>query len=145
MYTNVIQKNGTGLHGRSASCSVRRTVLLWLSMLLIASYHSARLYNEGIHISKEEYQAFREAAELAAHRNQSLLILPNHQSYIVRRPDYRCSSGFRADALEGSHGYVPGPDQQLTHLKRTCLQVVTWLMYRLGHSLPTCITTSKCT
>ncbi|KAI5476671.1 hypothetical protein MNV49_007384 [Pseudohyphozyma bogoriensis] len=47
-----------------------------------AAVRRARLYNEGVHLNMKEYGAFREAAELAAQRKQSLLILPNHKSYI---------------------------------------------------------------
>ena len=41
-----------------------------------------RLYNQEIHISLSEYAAFREVAELAAEKKQSLLIVPNHRSHI---------------------------------------------------------------
>ncbi|KAM0748457.1 acyltransferase-domain-containing protein [Meredithblackwellia eburnea MCA 4105] len=41
-----------------------------------------RMYNQGIHISLDEYKAFRQVAVHAAKKKQTLLILPCHKSHI---------------------------------------------------------------
>lgn len=41
-----------------------------------------RMYDQGIHISVDEYTVFKKAAQLAAKRKQSLLFLPCHKSHI---------------------------------------------------------------
>jgi len=42
------------------------------------------MYDQGIEISINEYARFKEVAQMAAKKKQSLLILPCHKSHIVR-------------------------------------------------------------
>lgn len=43
-----------------------------------------RMYHQGLEISIPQYARFKEIAQLAASKKQSLLILPCHKSHIVR-------------------------------------------------------------
>lgn len=74
------------------------------------------MYDQGIHISLDEYTVFREAAQQAAKKKQSLLILPCHKSHIVR--SFFFQSGVALTSI--SQDYL----------------TVSWIFYRLGLSLP---------
>lgn len=54
-----------------------------ISALRRASLTSVnRMYDQGIHLSQAEFLRFRTAAQYAAERKESLIILPCHKSHI---------------------------------------------------------------
>ncbi|GAA6042860.1 hypothetical protein JCM8097_007194 [Rhodosporidiobolus ruineniae] len=70
------RKVATGLVAKMDSIRFLRVFALVVHNALI------RMYDQGIHISVAEYARFKEVAQLAASKRQSLLILPCHKSHM---------------------------------------------------------------
>lgn len=97
-----------------------------------------RMYDQGIHISVDEYTVFKKAAQLAAKRKQSLLFLPCHKSHIVSAAPQLINQS--SDNVSFEQDYLSGCflDHCLIRSKliRDRELALSWLCYRLGLSLP---------
>lgn len=74
------------------------------------------MYDQGIHLSQAEFLRFRAAAQHAASRKESMIILP------CERPVDSCS---RLEA-----------DERAGHKSHIDYLTISWLFFRLGLSLP---------